>query len=90
MIPGQFVDHYKSYSGKELKMFPLNTATSATPGQGLTTRDLNLGSDGSESESGTSDSSDSSSGESDSESGTDKDTSRHKKKKVAKTTTTDK
>ena len=84
MIPGQFVDHYKSYTGKELKMFPLNTATSATPGQGLTTRDLNLGSDGSESDSGTSDSSDSSSGESDSESGTDKDTSRHKKKKITK------
>jgi len=84
MIPGQFVDHYKSYSGKELKLFPLNTATSATPGQGLTTRDLNLGSDGSESESGTSDSSDSSSGESDSESGTDKDTTRNKKKKAIK------
>ena len=81
MIPGQFVDHYKAYSSKELQLFPLNTATSAAPSQGLTTRDLNLGSEGSESDSGSSDSSDSSSG-SDSESGAEKETSRSKKKPV--------
>ena len=56
MIPGQFVEHYKSYSGRELKFFPLSTATSAPPARGLTTRDLGLGSQGSGSDSGSSDS----------------------------------
>merc|ERR1719273_1488967 len=54
MIPGQFVDHYRPYSSKELRLFPLNTVTSAPPAKGLTTRDLNLGSEGSESDSATS------------------------------------
>jgi len=66
MIPGQFVDHYQSYNSRELKLFPLNTATSAPPTRGLTTRDLNLGSDGSESDSGSSSSDSSSDSESDS------------------------
>merc|ERR1719347_653867 len=77
MIPGQFVDHYQSYSSRELKLFPLNTATSAPPTRGLTTRDLNLGSDGSESDSGSS-SSDSSS-DSDSDSGSESDAGIKKK-----------
>jgi len=68
MIPGQFVDSYKSYSSKELKFFPLNSVTSAPPKGGLTTRDLQLGSDGSES-----DSSSSSGSSSDSESDSDSD-----------------
>merc|ERR1719347_229554 len=68
MIPGQFVDHYQSYSSRELKLFPLNTATSAPPTKGLTTRDLNLGSDGSESDSGSSSSDSSSDSDSDSDS----------------------
>ena len=88
MIPGQFVDHYRSvflfvkletdfdliiftfrpYSSKELRLFPLNTVTSAPPAPGLTTRDLNLGSGGSGSDSASSSSESSSDSESDSES----------------------
>jgi len=67
MIPGQFVDCYRSYSSKELKFFPLNSVTSAPPKGGLTTKDLQLGSDGSESDSGSS----SSGSSSDSDSGSD-------------------
>merc|ERR1719445_2180806 len=66
MIPGQFVDHYRPYSSRELRLFPLNTVTMAPPSKGLTTRDLK-GSEDSESDSASSSSSDSSS-DSDSES----------------------
>ncbi len=45
MIPGQFVESYKTYSPRELRMFPLSTVTTAPPPRGLTTRDLGLGSD---------------------------------------------
>jgi len=65
MIPGQFVDGYKSYSSKELNYFPINTILAAPPKPGVTLKDLNLGSDGSESDS--SDSSSGSSSDSDSE-----------------------
>merc|ERR1719195_2514053 len=34
LIPGQFVDHYKSYSSRQLNMFPLNTAVCAAPPKG--------------------------------------------------------
>eukprot|EP00091_Calanus_sinicus_P023182 TRINITY_DN7703_c0_g1_i1.p1 TRINITY_DN7703_c0_g1~~TRINITY_DN7703_c0_g1_i1.p1 ORF type:complete len:143 (-),score=38.11 TRINITY_DN7703_c0_g1_i1:184-573(-) len=71
MIPGQFVDCYRSYSSKELKFFPLNSVTSAPPKGGLTTRDLQLGSDGSESDSGSSSSGSSSDSDSDSDSESD-------------------
>ena len=73
LIPGQFVDHYKSYSSRQLNMFPLNTAVTAAPPKG----NLSLGSDGSESDSSGSGSSDSSSGDSDSESDSDSDTAAH-------------
>ena len=59
---------FRPYSSKELRLFPLNTVTSAPPAKGLTTRDLNLGSDGSESDSASSSSDSSSESESDSES----------------------
>jgi len=69
MIPGQFVDSYKSYNARELRHFPLNSVTAPPPPNGLTTKDLNLGSDGDRSDSENSSSSDSSSGsDSDSES----------------------
>jgi len=68
MIPGQFVDCYRSYNSKELKFFPLNSVTSAPPKGGLTTRELQLGSDGSESDSGSSSSGSSSDSDSDSDS----------------------
>ena len=51
-----------------MRLFPLNSVTSAPPGKGLTTRDLNLGSDGSESDSNSSSSDSSSDSDSDSES----------------------
>ena len=51
-------------------MFPLNTVTSAPPAKGLTTRDLNLGSEGSESDSASSSSDSSSDSDSDSDSET--------------------
>merc|ERR1712156_515106 len=54
MIPGQFVDFYRPYSSKELRLFPLNSVTSAPPGKGLTTRNLNLGSEANESDSNSS------------------------------------
>jgi len=83
MIPGQFVDSYRSYSSKELKFFPLNSVTSAPPKGGLTTRDLQLGSDGSESDSGSSSSGSSSESDSgsDSESGNEGKSSRKNKTK---------
>jgi len=70
MIPGQFVDHYRPYSSKELRLFPLNTVTSATPDKGITTRELNLGSGGSASDSNSSSSDSSSDSDSDSDSET--------------------
>merc|ERR1711970_566188 len=82
MIPGQFVDSYRSYNSKELKFFPLNSVTSAPPKGGLTTRDLHLGSDGSESDSGSSGSSSDSDSDSDSES--DADTKQQKAKNKTK------
>ena len=51
LIPGQFVDSYKAYNSKELKHFPLNTVMAPPPKPGVTLKDLNLGSDGSESDS---------------------------------------
>jgi len=86
MIPGQFVDHFKSYSSKELKLFPLNTATSAPPTKGLTTRDLNLGSDGSESDSGSSSSDSSSDSDSDSDSDASETGAGHSSKKKSSKT----
>merc|ERR1712013_161984 len=80
MIPGQFVDSYRSYNSKELKFFPLNSVTSAPPKGGLTTRDLHLGSDGSESDSGSSSSGSSSDSDSDSDSESDNDTKQQKAK----------
>jgi len=68
LIPGQFVDYYKSYSSKELKFFPLNTVTAAPPKPGVTLRDMDLGSEGSESDSGSSGSSGSDDSDSDSDS----------------------
>ena len=59
---------FRPYSSKELRLFPLNTVTSAPPAKGLTTRDLNLGSEGSESDSASSSSDSSSDSDSDSES----------------------
>ena len=55
MIPGQFVDHYKSYTSRQLHLFPLNTVTPA--------RDQDAEADGSDSDSDSSasDSSDSNS-----------------------------
>jgi len=54
LIPGQFVDNFKSYTSKELKYFPLNTVTVPPPKPGVTLRDMDLGSEGSESDSGSS------------------------------------
>ena len=51
---GQFVDNFKSYTSKELKYFPLNTVTVPPPKPGVTLRDMDLGSEGSESDSGSS------------------------------------
>ena len=69
MIPGQFVDSYKSYNARELRHFPLNSVTAPPPPNGLTTKDMQLGSDGDRSDSDNSSSSGSSSGsDSDSES----------------------
>merc|ERR1719460_1182388 len=69
MIPGQFVDSYKSYNARELRHFPLNSVTAPPPPNGLTTKDMHLGSDGDRSDSDNSSSSGSSSGsDSDSES----------------------
>jgi len=82
MIPGQFVDSYRSYNSKELKFFPLNSVTSAPPKGGLTTRDLNLGSDGSESESGSSSSGSSSDSDSDSDSDSETEMKQPKAKKI--------
>ena len=31
LIPGQFTDHYRTYSSNQLKYFPLNTATKTAP-----------------------------------------------------------
>ena len=59
---------FRPYSSKELRLFPLNTVTSAPPAKGLTTRDLNLGSEGSESDSASSSSDSSSDSDSDSDS----------------------
>ena len=68
---------FRPYSSRELRLFPLNSVTMAPPGKGLTTRDLNLGSEGSE----TSDSSSSDSGES-SDSDSDSDSEGEGKKTV--------
>ena len=38
MIPGQFVDSYKTYGPNQLKHFPLNSVTSAPPPAGITTK----------------------------------------------------
>ncbi len=54
MFSGQFVDNFKSYTSKELKYFPLNTVTVPPPKPGVTLRDMDLGSEGSESDSGSS------------------------------------
>lgn len=77
LIPGQFVDSFKSYSSKELKYFPLNTVMVAPPKPGVTLKDLNLGSEGSESDSDSSSSG--SSDDSDSESEAEKTTRSGKK-----------
>jgi len=84
MIPGQFVDCYRSYNSKELKFFPLNSVTSAPPKGGLTTRDLQLGSDGSESDSGSSSSGSSSDSDSDSDSESDAESKTQKAAKKIK------
>ena len=67
MIPGQFVDTFRSYSARELKFFPLNSVAAAPPRAGLTTRQLNLGEAGSESDSSSSSGSSSESDSSDSD-----------------------
>merc|ERR1711892_1437232 len=84
MIPGQFVDCYRSYNSKELKFFPLNSVTTAPPKGGLTTRDLQLGSDGSESDSGSSSSGSSSDSDSDSDSESDAESKTQKAAKKIK------
>lgn len=67
MIPGQFVDSYKSYNSKELNYFPLNTVITPPPKPGVTLKDLNLSSDGCDSGSGSSSSGSSGEESSDSE-----------------------
>merc|ERR1712106_714636 len=84
MIPGQFMDCYRSYNSKELKFFPLNSVPSAPPKGGLTTRDLQLGSDGSESDSGSSSSGSSSDSDSDSDSESDAESKTQKAAKKIK------
>ena len=59
MIPGQFVESFRTYSSRELQLFPLTTVTRAPPSRGLTTRHLGLGSLASDSESSDSSGSDS-------------------------------
>ena len=59
MIPGQFVESFRTYSSRELQVFPLTTVTRDPTSQGLTTRYLGLGLRANDSESSCSSRSDS-------------------------------
>ena len=73
LIPGQFVDHYKTFTPAQLAYLPLNTTLKGPPGPEVTLADL--GSEGNKSEEDGEDSSDSDSSDSDSSSGSDSDSS---------------